>query len=209
MKRGRHREDLIEQGLQLFATKGYSATGVLDITDAAGVPKGSFYNYFQSKEDFALAVLEQYRSQAQEHMAEQLAGPSSPLERLRLFFEAGRAKTCAEGFSGGCLAGRLAQELAGEQPAFRPVLDRVFGCMQGGVALLLQEACERGEIRPGENPAELASFLLSSWQGAVTRAKAAGHDEALRIFESMVFERLLPSLAPASSESGSPANLRA
>lgn len=209
MKRGRHREDLIEKGLQLFASKGYSATGVQDITDAAQVPKGSFYNYFQSKEDFALAVLEQYRSQANEHMAELLGGNDSPLRRLRSFFEEGRQKTCAEGFSGGCLAGRLAQELAGEQPAFRPVLDRVFGCMQGRVAGLLQEAGERGEIRPDENPAELASFLLSSWQGAVTRAKAAGHDEALRIFETMVFDRLLPSLAPASSDQGSAPNSQA
>lgn len=202
MKRGRHREDLIEKGLQLFASKGYSATGVQDITDAAGVPKGSFYNYFQSKEDFALAVLEQYRSEAQEHMAALFSGNASPLERLRSFFEQGREKTCSEDFSGGCLAGRLAQELAGEQPSFRPVLDRVFGCMQGRVAELLREAGERGEIRQDENPAELASFLLSSWQGAATRAKAAGHDEALRIFESMVFDRLLPSLAPASSETG-------
>jgi len=206
MKRGRHREDLIEKGLQLFATKGYSATGVLDITEAAGVPKGSFYNYFQSKEDFALAVLEQYRSESQQQMTEQLAGVESPLQRLRLFFEHGRAKTCAEDFSGGCLAGRLAQELAGEQPSFRPVLDRVFGCMQGQVASLLQEACDRGEIRSGENAAELAGFLLSSWQGAATRAKAAGHDEALRVFETMVFERLLPSLAPASSATALAAN---
>lgn len=199
MKRGRHREDLLDRGLQLFGTKGYSATGVSDITDAAGVPKGSFYNYFQSKEDFALAVLEQYREQAHEIMSAQLAGPASPLRRLRTFFEAGRAKALADGFSGGCLAGRLAQELAGEHPSFRPMLDRVFGCMQGGVTRLLQEAAEEGELRPGEDPAELASFLLSSWQGAVTRAKAAGHDGPLKTFEAMVFDRLLPSLAPASS----------
>ncbi len=202
MKRGRHREDLLEQGLQLFATKGYSATGVSDITDAAGVPKGSFYNYFQSKEEFAMAVLEQYREKAQEVMAAQLSGPASlsPLARLRSFFELGRAKALAEGFSGGCLAGRLAQELAGEQPSFRPVLDRVFGCMQGGVARLLQEAAMRGELRADEDLAELASFLLSSWQGAVTRAKAAGHDGPLRTFAALVVDRLIPALAPASSK---------
>lgn len=205
MKRGRHREDLIEKGLELFASKGYSATGVQDITDAAGVPKGSFYNYFQSKEDFALAVLEKYRDEAHEGMAAQLAGTASPLRRLRAFFEEGRVKALADGFAGGCLAGRLAQELAGEQPSFWPVLDRVFGCMQGGVAKLLEEAVEKGELRREEDLAGLASFLLSSWQGAATRAKAAGNDQALRIFESMVFERLLPSLAPASSASLLPA----
>lgn len=198
MKRGRHREDLLDQGLRLFAGKGYSATGVQDITDAAGVPKGSFYNYFQSKEDFAIAVLERYRSEAQDFMSSKLSGEAPPLERLRTFFEEGKAKVEAEGFSGGCLAGRLAQELAGELPVFRPILDRVFGCMQCHVALLLSEAIQRGEIRPEENVDELASFLLSSWQGAMTRAKAAGTSDALRIFEAMVFSRLLPSLAPAS-----------
>lgn len=198
MKRGRHREDLLDQGLRLFAGKGYSATGVQDITDAAGVPKGSFYNYFQSKEDFAIAVLERYRTEAQDFMSSKLSGDGPPLTRLRIFFEEGRQKVEAEGFSGGCLAGRLAQELAGEQPGFRPMLDRVFDCMQGRVAGLLREAAERGEIRPEENPDELASFLLSSWQGAMTRAKAAGTSDALRIFEALVFGRLLPSLAPAS-----------
>ncbi len=204
MKRGRFREELLDQGLLLMASKGYSATGVHDITEAAGVPKGSFYNYFQSKEDFALAVLERYRQEAQEFMTSMLAGDASPLTRLRSFFEQQRLKVESEGFAGGCLAGRLAQELAGEQPSFRPVLDRVFGCMQGRLARLLEEACEQGEIRlVEESPAELASFLLAGWQGAMTHAKAAGHGEPLRIFELMIFGRLLPALAPVSSADSS------
>ena len=203
MKRGRHRDELLDQGLQLFATKGYSATGVQDITDAASVPKGSFYNYFQSKEEFALAVLERYGEEAREFMAAQLTGQGSPLTRLRSFFAAGRAKATSEHFSGGCLAGRLAQELAGEQPSFRPALERVFCCMQNSVVRLLEEAKAAGELTPDQDSGELANFLLASFQGAMTRAKAAGNGEALRIFEDLVFLRLLPSLAPvppASSE---------
>ena len=54
------RSRLLQKGGDLVSTRGFNATGVQEITAAAGVPKGSFYNYFDSKEAFAVAGLTEY-----------------------------------------------------------------------------------------------------------------------------------------------------
>ncbi|MDB5769038.1 MAG: transcriptional regulator, TetR family, partial [Collimonas fungivorans] len=54
------RATLLETGLRLFAEQGYNGTGIKEIVDATGVPKGSFYNYFKSKEDFGAEVISFY-----------------------------------------------------------------------------------------------------------------------------------------------------
>lgn len=201
MSRGKSRERLLEEGLNLFGRNGYAATGVQDITDAAGVPKGSFYNYFQSKEDFAVAVLELYRDRASEHSAFLTSTEiPSPLTRLSAFLGAAEQELSDSGFAGGCLAGRLAQELAGEQAQFRAPLCQVFGAMQQAVERCLVEAQQVGELAPQDDPALLASFLVNAWQGAMLRAKAAGSVQPLVDVRTVVFSRLLLA-APESSTS--------
>ena len=54
------KDNILEKGLSLFEAKGYNATGIQEIADAAEIPKGSFYNYFSSKEDFGVAVINFY-----------------------------------------------------------------------------------------------------------------------------------------------------
>ena len=200
MSRGKSRDRLLEVGLELFGTKGYAATGVQDIADAAEVPKGSFYNYFDSKEDFAVAVLERYREQAATHFA-QLTSPenTSPLGRLEAFLREMETQMVASSFGGGCLAGRLAQELAGEQVAFREPLCHVFSSMQGAVEQCLRQAQAAGELAADEAPALLAGFLVNTWQGAMLRAKAAGSTAPLAAARQILFSRLL--VVPQSGSS--------
>lgn len=187
------RERLVEQGLELFGTHGFTATGVADVTRAAGVPKGSFYNFFPSKEEFALAVLERYQEAACREMSAGLGGEGSPLTRLRRWFAAGRERMAGSGFQVGCLAGRLAQEVAGDQPAFRQPLEEVFRRMRGHLAGLVREAQRAGEVAPELEAEAVSEFLLNGWQGAVQRAKAAHTAAPLENFERIVFERLLRS----------------
>ncbi len=173
-----------------------------DITDAAGVPKGSFYNYFQSKEDFALAVLEQYREQAQDiDVRTSWRDRHRRSRRLRKFFEEGRVKALADGFSGGCLAGRLAQELAGEQPSFRPVLDSPPGFrLHAGRRRPAAAGSRRSKARFATGPRPPPSWRASSarsWQGAGDprqgRRPRWGPCGSSKV---MVFDHPLPSLAP-------------
>ena len=191
-RRGQNRDRLLEEGLRLFAEQGFNATGVQEIADAAGVPKGSFYNYFESKEQFAAEVLARYQERECAELEELLspaAGP--PLARLRATFDRWIDEMRECEFSGGCLAGRLAQELAGEVPDLRPPLERVFTCQRGYLAACLQEAREAGEIGDGPAPEVLAEFILNAWQGALQRAKAAGDEAPLRVCADVLFDQLL------------------
>lgn len=188
-----NRERLLEEGHRLLTQQGFAATGVQEITDAAEVPKGSFYNYFPSKEDFAIAVLERYRDQACEALDEALGrGPGSPLTRLRAFFDHGCQQMAANDFGGGCLAGRLAQELAGEHACFRTPLDQAFQCIQERVQRCLEEARTIGELAPSADPATLSEFIVLAWQGAMLRAKASHSVEPLEICRNVILDQLLP-----------------
>src|SRR5260370_32402330 len=90
MARHSLREDIVEAALEQFHSHGYNAAGVKDITDRAGVPKGSVYNHFDSKEALAVVALERY---AERRRLEDLADRSvAPLARLRRHFELLRAQ---------------------------------------------------------------------------------------------------------------------
>lgn len=187
-----NRDRLLQEGQRLLAQQGFAATGVQEITDAAEVPKGSFYNYFDSKEDFAIAVLERYREQACQHLDQALIqGSGSPLTRLRAFFEHGKNEMVATDFGGGCLAGRLAQELAGEHACFRNPLDQAFQSIQGYLERCLREARDGGEIEQTTDPRTLAEFIVLAWQGAMLRAKAAHSAAPLETCQAVIFEQIL------------------
>lgn len=185
------RERLLDQGLALLLTQGFSATGVGEVTAAAGVPKGSFYNHFPSKEEFALAVLDRYQDTACREMSAHLAGGGSPLGRLRRWVRAGQEQMASQRFQVGCLAGRLAQELAGEQEAFRAPLEQAFRCMRSQLEGLLREAQAAGEIDVELDAEQLAEFVLNAWQGAAQRAKTARTAAPLENFERVVFDQIL------------------
>ena len=88
VKRKIHREDIINTGLQLMFLNGYNATGIKEITDSIAIPKGSFYNHFQNKEEFGLEVLQHYCDNGLRMYRNVLLDDSlSPLERLNIFFD--------------------------------------------------------------------------------------------------------------------------
>ena len=81
------RDHLIDVGLDLMHRHGFNATGLTEILQAADVPKGSFYHFFGSKEEFAAAALERYAAQKAEHSAAVLGdATTSPLKRLKRYF---------------------------------------------------------------------------------------------------------------------------
>ncbi|HEX6971698.1 MAG TPA: TetR/AcrR family transcriptional regulator [Limnochordia bacterium] len=81
------RRTLLEAGMRLFSTQGYGATTVDQITAAAGVAKGTFYNYFASKEDLALTVLVDHLSEIEQRFDQLLKGHPTTRERLAVLFD--------------------------------------------------------------------------------------------------------------------------
>src|SRR5262245_38308358 len=121
------RDRLITEGLKSLVLKGFDGIGLNAILDSAGVPKGSFYYFFKSKEEFAGAVLDAYEQRYFNTRHEILKDTScTPLQRLRNYFDAVERLHMAEAPLGGCLYGVLSQTAAARSPEFRARLARVF-----------------------------------------------------------------------------------
>lgn len=191
------REHILACGGRIIHHKGFTATGLHEILQAAGVPKGSFYFYFKSKDDFGLALIDHYSSWIEERLrtervSELLQDESlSPIERLRRYFLWFRDLFAKVGFIKGCPIGNLVQELGDVNPAFREKLNASLQRHIQLVATLLQEAQEQNTLPPLLSPDVTARFIVSAWQGALLRMKAVAGPEPLDNFLTMVFEVLL------------------
>jgi TetR/AcrR family transcriptional regulator, transcriptional repressor for nem operon len=190
MKRTDKRNQLIQVGKQIIVQQGFKAASLNDILTTAGVPKGSFYYYFASKEDFGLAIIDDF---AQKNDLKYLLEDQqfSPLTRLRNFFDLKIAEMENCQCTDGCLIGNLAQELSAQNELFRDRLDRVFTDWEKSFTQCLQEAYETGEIASDKNLVDLAKFILSSWEGTVLQAKVTKSVLPMEIFVKILFQQIL------------------
>lgn len=159
---------------------------------AAGIPKGSFYFYFRSKEEFALELIDYYTNT----ICAMVDQPSkdntiSPLARLRRFFDWSFTFLEGNDFKGGCPIGNLSQEMADINENFREKLKDAFDAIKNNVAIQLEEAQERKEISDSLNVRDLTDFIVSSWQGALLQMKVTRSTAPRKAFEQMIFERIL------------------
>lgn len=186
------KERIIIEGARIVHEKGFNNTGIHEILQAANVPKGSFYFYFASKEEFGLNILDYHNSLVRQWMAQHLEESGlSPLASLRAFFEGLCQKHETTGCHGGCPIGNLAQEMADLSDAFRAKAEEALTAMRDTFARCLEAARQRGEIDPTTDPLETADFLLNSWEGALLRMKAHKDVKALEIFCRTIFGRVL------------------
>lgn len=192
------RARLLAAGEATFLEKGFHNTGIKEILDLAGVPKGSFYYYFKSKEDFGIQVVKAYARSYDERIDPILEGRTiSPLARLRAVFEFLIADFTDRGLRYGCLIGNLSQEMADQSDAFRACLDEIMAGWHRDFTNCLQEAQMTGELCKSLDAAKFANFCLDGWEGAMLRAKLTKSATPLEDFVSIVFEVLLVEDATA------------
>jgi TetR/AcrR family transcriptional regulator, transcriptional repressor for nem operon len=182
------RERLLDAGVQTFSKSGFNGCSVQDITDTAGVPKGSFYNHFQSKEALAAAALEYYWSEGSCDRLNILTQLDvSPRERLRTYFEQAAAEIAQIDFTCGCLIGNMAAELSDHSPVIAAKLSEIFAGWSRQVGDCIREAQSANEIKSDADPELLAAFVLNAWEGAILRARIEKSDRALRQFIETLF----------------------
>ena len=183
---------LVDAGLHIMLEKGYHHTGIQDVLQATGVPKGSFYYYFPSKEAFALEVIAQFAAAYLARLEQYLGDTAaSPLTRLRRHLEELLARFERRGCRGGCLIGNLSQELADQNPLLRAQLDAVLTSWRERYAQLFREAQAVGDLRADRDPEALADFYLDSFEGALLRAKVSKSPAPLRVFLTYMFDGVL------------------
>ncbi len=186
------RERLLEAGVQTFSKSGFNGCSVQDITEAAGVPKGSFYNHFESKEALAAAALAHCWAEGTCDRMKTLTEPGiAPRERLRRYFEQVNAELAGLGYTCGCLFGNMAAELSDQSPIIAAELSAIFASWSRQVGDCIREAQKAGDIQSEMDPDLLATFVLNAWEGAVLRARIEKADRPLRQFVETLFATLL------------------
>jgi len=186
------RERLLEAGVRTFSTSGFNGCSVKDITDAAGVPKGSFYNHFESKEALGAAALAHYWSDGASDRLNILSdADGSPCQRLRRYFEQAAADMAEIDFTCGCLIGNMAAELSDHSPLIADQIAAIFAGWSRRVSACIQEAQAAGEITPKSDPELLAAFVVNAWEGALLRARLEKTDRPLCQFIDVLFTQLL------------------
>lgn len=185
------REALLRAGVEVLTEKGFSATGIDQILSRVGVPKGSFYHFFNSKEAFGSALIERYATYFARKLDRFLLDESQPpLQRLRNFVaDAGDGMARFE-FRRGCLVGNLGQETASLPDALRQQLSAVFVDWESRVAACLEAARSDGEIAAAANCRRLANCFWIGWEGAVLRAKLEASTGPLEVFADFFFAGL-------------------
>ncbi|MEY9148899.1 TetR family transcriptional regulator C-terminal domain-containing protein [Bradyrhizobium elkanii] len=187
MARPNVREQLIEAGLETLHLHGFNGSGVQDITDAAGVPKGSFYNHFESKEDLAVQALERYWQNGATRRTLLSDTSVDPVERLRRHFRGLSDLAIRQNFQKGCMIGNFSTELAVHSNEVRDRLAEIYAAWSRSIESCVREAEKAGRVQPRLPAATIATFLLNAWEGAVLRSKVEQDKSPLDQFERVVF----------------------
>ena len=167
-----NRENLLNAGVAMLMKQGYHGTGLKELLDTVQIPKGSFYNYFASKEEFGVAVIDHYINPFIEQLNRHLQNPElDALSALRIYFAELITELEHAHFKGGCLLGNLMGEVCDTSELCREALkiavNRYRDLLQSGIA----KAQQQGTIRTDKTALMMADLLSDAWQGALLRMK--------------------------------------
>ncbi|MGO2118575.1 MAG: TetR family transcriptional regulator C-terminal domain-containing protein [Fusobacterium sp.] len=182
---------IIEKSIGLMYLNGYNGTSVKDITDAAGIPKGSFYNYFIGKEQYAINAIDFYEENIN-CLVETLENNNlKPLDRIKNFYKE-KIKILEErGVEYGCFVGNLSEEVGNNNENISKRADEFHKKIESVIVKNLIIAEKENMLKKNVSPKILGDFILISWQGALLRAKVAKNILPVEEFYEVLTKELL------------------
>ena len=195
------RQRLLDAAQALIYASSYHEVGVQQICDHAGVRKGSFYHFFPSKRDLALAVLDQTHTFTQDTLINKAFAPDlPPLARIERFFASlydfHKQVKKSTGFVLGCPFGNIGCEMSTQDEALRRKVDDILSASETPFAAALDEAVANGEL-PAMDTAASASALFAYSEGIVLYAKTRNDPELIRALGQRALQLLIPgNLSP-------------
>lgn len=164
---------ILNAALQVFRMKGYAATRIEDICDAAGLTKGSFFHHFDTKEELAIAAADFWSEVTGALFASApYHQPADPLDRVLGYVDFRRALLRGDLPEFTCLVGTMAQEVYGTHPAIREACDTSIRGHAGTLVPDIEAAVEKYGVEGDWSPLSLALFMQAAIQGAFILAKA-------------------------------------
>ena len=174
------RQKILTSGRALISKHGFGAVGLARILKESGVPKGSFYYYFPSKEAFGHALLTDYAADYLARIDALCATQGSAHDKLTAFWTAWLTQAGSEGIASQCLVVKLGAEVADLSEDMRQVLDKGVTALVNRIAALLILGAKDGSLIAVDDPQATAQMLYAKWLGAAILAKLSRNEIPLR-----------------------------
>ncbi|WP_422105606.1 TetR/AcrR family transcriptional regulator [Winogradskyella sp.] len=193
LKRDIKIDALLDKGIELLWSKGYNATSVNDIVKVAGIPKGSFYFYFDSKEDFAVKAIDKYFEETFTPAKQILLNKAiSPKQRLLDFHQFRYDMLKNEmNCKMGCMACNIGNEMSEHSELIRTRILKKEQYILSIITEVIKEAQDLGEITSTMPAADIAAFIEDAGKGSMTTMKEMNSSYPIDNFMNMVRHVLL------------------
>jgi TetR/AcrR family transcriptional repressor of nem operon len=188
------REALLEAGIEHLSVHGYHGTGIKQILDEVSVPKGSFYNFFASKEAFVAEVIGHYSQDLLGQLSEFMNGVGqdlSPVEQLRAIYLYSLKQYASHDFKKSCLVGSIATEIAAESEICRIELERSIRQWLSFFSDVFDRAQKQGFMRNDISPSDMAAVYWAAWEGALIKMKMSANTQPVKRIMELMIETLL------------------
>ncbi|MGE1126357.1 TetR/AcrR family transcriptional regulator [Bacillus wiedmannii] len=165
------REQIIRTALQLFNTKGFSQTSIQDIMEAASLPKGAIYRRFTNKEAIALATLEKAGKIIEEHIVQAVKKVNTATDKLLAMAYIYQDAVNSPPIEGGCPLLNTAIEADNSYPELQKAASEAYNQTLVFVQSIIEDGIRNNEFRKDIDSFSLASFLISSMEGAIMTSR--------------------------------------
>lgn len=197
----RTRVHVLKAAMELFNTRGYHATSMADIIKACGVQKGNLYFHFKSKEDLALALIEDARREYLCYLRAHARGEGA-LGKIGGVLDAVFDFHHRKNFVGGCIFGNMALEMGDTNPQFTSLIKDIFREWTDLVKRLLEEAKTRGELPQEADAGRLARHIVACLEGGIMLSRLTKDGSDMRGCIESVKAMLMKR--PAENDRGIP-----
>ena len=187
------KERILDAAEQIMLERSFHSVGLNQILSAVEVPKGSFYHYFVSKEQFGVEMLRHYGKGSTAYKQQMLLDADvepDPIQRLLTFFNMVIGKIQENGGKCPCLIQKLASEVADFSEAMRDELAKYYADSVAILEQVLQEAVKKDRLPASFDTATEAAFVQDLWSGAQQRASVFRNAEALHQAVELIRQRL-------------------
>ncbi|WP_299495270.1 TetR/AcrR family transcriptional regulator [uncultured Shewanella sp.] len=168
------RDALIQTGITQLSAYGYHGTGIKQVLDIVKVPKGSFYNFFSSKDAFVAELIQTYSQDLIAQITQFVqTGGNEPntLDKLKVITLFTLDKFEEVHYTHSCLIATISADIDHNQPLSLRILNQSIERCQTLFSRLFKQAQEEGTIRQDLHAEQIANLYWSSWQGTLIRMR--------------------------------------
>mgnify|MGYP003637572933 CR=1 FL=1 len=186
------RSALIEEGIQQLSEHGYHGTGIKQVLDAVKVPKGSFYNYFGSKEAYVADIIVEYNHQALSMFDDFVSQSTLPaLDQLKTIYDFMLNKFADNSCQKGCLVGSIAAEIGNTFELCQQAMQTSVRDWLLRLESLVSKGQSEGSIRSDIPSKDIAELIWSAWEGSLIKMKMDGDIQSPKKIINLTLESLL------------------